>query len=200
MRMAEKVLCVEMGGRCIAAFAHRLGIPTQAGEYKFEAVDGLHTATLLDEDVSLEMVRPQQYTLLGPGEAWIHTGSPHYLRFSEESVAALDVVGIGRAIRYSETYSSIGGTNANFVNILDHGHLQMRTYERGVEDETLSCGTGATACAYVYLLTHGNGLSSVKIDTPGGKLTVKVEGLGAQNERVFLQGPAHFVFNGSIEI
>lgn len=195
---AESTMCGN-GGRCLVAFAKRMGI--EKDRYRFQAVDGLHEAYFIDDEVRLSMMKPSGYLQLSDQEFWLDTGSPHYVRFSESMVADLDVYTEGKAIRYSDAYTSIGGTNVNFVNRLDANHLRVRTYERGVEDETLSCGTGVTACAYVSLLqADGAADPEIYLDTPGGRLLVAVEGLGRSDEQVWLQGAAVWVFEGEIEI
>ncbi|MEZ4775515.1 MAG: diaminopimelate epimerase [Bacteroidia bacterium] len=195
----ESTMCGN-GGRCLVAFAHDLGIRREV--YRFDAVDGVHHATIGNGIVSLEMIQPQGFQQLAETTFWLNTGSPHYVHFSQKPVAGIDVFGEGRTIRYSERFTDIGGTNVNFVNVVDAGHLKVRTYERGVEDETLSCGTGVTACAYAHLTTHnqGSAISKVAVETPGGNLAVEVKNIGTAEEQVFLQGPATFVFEGEINI
>lgn len=193
----ESTMCGN-GGRSLVAFAWDLGI--RRDEYSFDAVDGLHTATISDGIVSLEMIRPQGFRRISDSEVWLDTGSPHYVEFSEIPVNEQNVFQKGRTIRYSADYESIGGTNANFVNVISPDTLKVRTYERGVEDETYSCGTGVTACAYAHLLQSPNGLNEISVKTMGGDLSVRVENPGTEKERVFLQGPAKFVFQGEVEV
>ena len=192
----ESTMCGN-GGRCLVAFAHRVGLVRE--RYRFRAVDGMHEAILENGNVSLTMMRPQGFRKLVEGAFWIDTGSPHYVSFAQMPVAEVDVVEEGKSIRYREDFASIGGTNVNFVNQLGPQHLRVRTYERGVENETLSCGTGVTACAYVELLLaeNKNG-TEVSLETPGGKLSVSVENFGKEDEVVWLKGPATFVFEGVI--
>ena len=194
----ESTMCGN-GGRCLVAFAHRAGI--KKNRYRFRAVDGIHDAILDANQVSLTMMRPKGYRKLAEDTYWIDTGSPHYVLFSETSVSDLDVYEQGKKLRYSKEFESIGGTNVNFVNQLGDRYLRVRTYERGVEDETLSCGTGVTACAYVKLLLADqvNG-SEVILETAGGQLSVSVEEFGKENEVVWLKGPAEFVFEGKVEV
>lgn len=194
----ESTMCGN-GGRCLVAFARRMGIEKE--RYRFQAVDGIHEAYFVEDEVRLSMMRPQGYRQLSDHDYWIDTGSPHFVRFSETAVGDLDVYGTGKTIRNSDAYTSIGGTNVNFVNRLDANHLRVRTYERGVENETFSCGTGVTACAYVNMLqAEGTGDQEIRLDTPGGSLHVAVEGLGSANESVWLQGPAVCVFEGEIPL
>lgn len=200
----ESTMCGN-GGRCLVAFAHH--IDAFAGEAcTFEAVDGLHQAHLLDGgQVQLEMIRPQGFVQVNEGDAWVDTGSPHYVRFSSRDVDNLDINGEGSRIRYHQDYASIGGTNVNFVNEAARGHLKVRTYERGVESETLSCGTGVTAAAYVYLRSWvppevRASIQKIRIETPGGTLHVSVEDLLGKKEKVLLSGPAVSVFSGEIRL
>ena len=189
------------GGRCLVAFAHRVGAIGE-GECSFEAIDGLHRARLqADGQVELEMIRPQGWQQLSEQEFWLDTGSPHYVRFGVEDLAALDVDTEGRQIRHSEVFAAIGGTNVNFVDVRAENRLQVRTFERGVEAETLSCGTGVTACAYVHLRQQKRNERelTVSLDTPGGTLQVRVFDLMGPKEEVWLIGPATAVFEGNID-
>ena len=184
------------GGRCITAFARKMGIDRE--NYRFLAIDGAHEAFIKDENVHLKMGKPHDFQFLDSNNMWIHTGSPHYIQLCDEPVETLDVKTLGAAIRYNETYKK-EGTNVNFVNILDQNTLNVRTYERGVEDETLSCGTGVTACAYTYILWN-NRIEEVTLKTLGGTLKVKVEHFQQPNEAVWLIGEAAFVFEGEIDV
>ena len=186
------------GGRCLAAFANKLGI--KGAEYSFEAIDGLHRATVHEDNVKLEMTTPNGYKKLSDQEAWIDTGSPHYLSFIDGDLQAIDVVNLGRMIRYSDAFQHIGGTNVNFVEEVAKGKLAVRTYERGVEDETLSCGTGVTAAAYVYMKENALLSGKTEISARGGRLEIEVIDLGISTEKIFLSGPATFVFAGNINL
>lgn len=194
----ESTMCGN-GGRCLVAYAHQKGI--QRDIYRFQAVDGIHEGILEDTGVRLSMINPHGFAQLSEDNYWINTGSPHYVRFASQAVEEMNLYEIGKEIRYSDAYAAIGGTNVNLVNRLGPAHLQVRTYERGVEGETLSCGTGVTACAYVSLLaSQPDHMSEVLLDTPGGQLRVKVDQLGQPNEKIWLAGPATFVFEGQIEL
>ncbi|MEM6262261.1 MAG: diaminopimelate epimerase [Bacteroidota bacterium] len=194
----ESTMCGN-GGRCIMAFAHRMGmVGTQA---TFEAIDGLHQAEILSNgEVRLEMIQPYGFEQLSDQDVWLHTGSPHYLRFVTEEVAEVNVDKTGRELRHHPKFTDIGGTNVNFVKVMAPAQLSMRTYERGVEAETLSCGTGVTAAAYAYLKQASSPTPTVGVTTPGGNLQVHVQDMGNENERVFLQGPGKAVFQGEIEL
>ena len=188
------------GGRCVVAFA-REKAAFEGNGCQFEAIDGLHSAQIDARQVALGMGRPRGFRSLTSHEYWLDTGSPHHVRLTQEPVQQLDVVRLGRAIRYSDAYQAGGGTNVNFVNVLAPNHLSVRTYERGVEDETYSCGTGVTACAYTYLREKGGRPDApVQLDTPGGSLQVRVEQMGSDQEQITLVGPAQRTFAGSVDL
>ncbi|MDX2285564.1 MAG: diaminopimelate epimerase [Bacteroidia bacterium] len=192
----ESTMCGN-GGRCLAAFAAAIGAAGAAG--RFLAVDGPHAYRILPGGlVELEMIRPYGYRVLGEDRVFLHTGSPHYVAFLPEGLEQLAVDTEGRRIRYDAAFAP-GGLNVNFVQADGPQALRVRTYERGVEAETLSCGTGVTAAAYTWLIRSGlaaGGQGSVQIRTPGGELAVRVSDFGAETERVLLTGPAERVFDG----
>ena len=182
------------GGRCTVRFAYDLGLIKD--HTRFNAADGEHIASIDEKEVRLGMkdVKGISYS----GEAYfLNTGSPHYVEFVPD-VDKVDVVGRGRAIRYGSVYGPIGGTNVNFSESLGENHLRVRTYERGVEDETLACGTGVTACALAAAGIFG-WKGPVKVEVPGGMLSVEFneEELG-QFSNIYLIGPAKYVFQGTI--
>ncbi len=186
------------GGRCIVGFAaNRKYIK---GETKFNAVDGEHNAMVVDS--INQIVRLQMADVVVPklsnNDLVLDTGSPHFVRFVE-SVDKINVVEEGRAIRYNDFYKK-NGINVNFVE-QQNDILYIRTYERGVEDETLSCGTGVTASVLAAAFTKRiseNGKQKVK--TPGGLLSVQYERDGEGFRNVWLEGPATFVYEGQITI
>jgi diaminopimelate epimerase len=135
------------GGRCTVQFAKDLGVIADSAT--FEAADGKHEAYVREGLIHLKMGNVQQVTHTTAYD-FINTGSPHYVVFVDK-LSELDVVGKGRAIRYDSLFAP-GGTNVNFVEQLESNTLFVRTYERGVEDETYSCGTGVTACALVPVM------------------------------------------------
>lgn len=190
----ESTMCGN-GGRCIAAFAKQLGIV--GNQVSFVAIDGPHTATINDDGtVSLQM--QDVHTIIkGDGYTELNTGSPHYVSFVD-NVNTTDVFNIGRSIRNSERYQP-KGINVNFVQKSADG-IYVRTYERGVEDETYSCGTGVTAAA----IASNNGTSghfSTNIKTPGGNLNVSFDKIDADNiKNVILTGPATYVYSGDIVV
>lgn len=183
------------GSRCAVNFSRSLGII--GDKTTFRAIDGLHEAHCEGDTVHLKMADVGEPQLASEQDYFLDTGSPHHVCVVAD-VAKHEVVKIGREIRYSSAYEN-GGTNVNFVEKRGDHSAAMRTYERGVENETLSCGTGATAVA---LVLAGQGFESpVRLDTPGGQLEVsfqrKKEG-GFEN--VYLIGPGLKVFDGEIEI
>ncbi|MEM0994235.1 MAG: diaminopimelate epimerase [Bacteroidota bacterium] len=181
------------GGRCIVAFAQTLSIIEQ--RCRFLAIDGEHEATIDDNWVSLKMASVEHIEH-HPQHYFLDTGSPHYVRFVEE-VASVEVVKEGRPIRYSEAFAP-NGTNVNFVQVKADHQLVVATYERGVENETLSCGTGVTAAAIAYTLAHPT--NEVRVQTKGGDLKVKLERKAAGFANIWLCGPAQFVFTGQVEV
>jgi diaminopimelate epimerase len=188
------------GGRCITAFARKVGIITDKAS--FIAVDGPHTATIDKYDavhhlaqVSLKMADVKNVKT-GNDYYFLNTGSPHYITYVND-VAAVDVDAEGRKIRNSPEFRK-EGTNVNFISE-SNGMLHIRTYERGVEAETLSCGTGVTAAALVAGLKRKKD-GSVQLMTEGGQLDVAFEAAGDGFKNIFLIGPAAFVFEGVIPV
>ena len=191
------------GGRCTVAFAKQLGIINT--ETHFLAVDGPHDARVEpDGTVRLRMIDVAAPVKAGIGEAdvFLHTGSPHHIHFlnPEEghSLAEFDVFGTGHNIRYDQAYQP-AGTNVNFVEIpADPADpWPVRTYERGVENETLSCGTGVTAVALAA--SQRGAASPVRLQTMGGELEVSFEQrTDGSFENVWLSGPATRVFGGEV--
>ncbi len=189
------------GGRCVAAFALWKGY---AGEsMDFRAYDGPHKAVILKNsknswqvDLSLNDVGNIE---INEKYYFLNTGSPHYVEFTK-NIAELDVYTEGSRTRYSEKFAP-HGTNVNFVDI-GKNRVFVRTYERGVEDETLSCGTGVTASAIAYYLETGN--NNVEVHTTGGDFRVrfdhKKDGDNHMISNIWLTGPAELVFTGEIDI
>ena len=179
------------------AFAKRLGVTGEKA--RFSAVDGMHEASM-DENgiVSLKMADVKEISTIN-NDSFLHTGSPHYVK-EVNDLAHYDVKSEGKKIRNSEMFRETG-TNVNFIENTGDG-LFVRTYERGVEDETLSCGTGVTAAALVAVV---RGLCPDKnfchIHTPGGRLTVTFEKVLEHNfYNIWLHGPAVMVYEGTILI
>jgi diaminopimelate epimerase len=193
----ESTMCGN-GGRCIAAFAFRLKIIKN--KTRFLAVDGIHEAELTAPDnVRLKMNDVSDIEA-NSDFCFLNTGSPHYVKLVDD-ISGIDVFHKGREIRYSNRFGK-EGTNVNFVRDLGDNTLFVRTYERGVENETLSCGTGVVAAAISlhYLKKAGNGKNLIKIKTSGGNLTVSFNHHMGKYTDIWLEGPATFVFEGEIEI
>ncbi|WP_430615379.1 diaminopimelate epimerase [Flavobacterium sp. JP2137] len=184
------------GGRCIVAFAKQLGMITD--RCLFSAVDGLHRATIDAQGiVSLQMTAVD--TVVDQGDStFLNTGSPHHVQLVSD-LAHCDVYTLGKQIRESPRYQP-GGTNVNFVEKIDDTTFAIRTYERGVEAETWSCGTGATAVAIAMSHHLHTTASEVTILVKGGRLSVKFTKVGNAYTDVFLTGPATRVFDGLIAL
>ncbi len=183
------------GGRCIAAFAVHLGIIKDESHFSFMAVDGVHDASFKDDIVSLKMINVQTTKQLNNGY-FMNTGSPHYVEFNTD-IDAIDLVKQGRDVRYSSDFKP-DGTNVNYVQFLSDTHIKVRTYERGVEDETLACGTGVVASSIAAFLERKEN-TEFKISVKGGSLKVHFEVNDQQHfENVWLIGPAKMVFKGRI--
>jgi diaminopimelate epimerase len=182
------------GGRCAAAFSYAEAI-TCKQKHIFFAFDGPHEAIVSKDIVRLQMNDVTEI-INSEGDYFINTGSPHFVRFVE-NVRDLDVSSEGKKIRWSDRFKP-HGTNVNFVELLDNG-IFVRTFERGVEDETLSCGTGVTASSIAAFLSGRNGNSVVNVKTLGGDLSVEMNQVGNKITDIRLCGPAKFVFEGMIE-
>lgn len=189
---SESTMCGN-GGRCVMAFAFDLGVVANSSTFK--AIDGLHHADKSAEIVTLGMIDPQDITARG-NDFFINTGSPHHVRFVND-VQSVDVEKEGKAIRYG-IYGETGA-NINFVQIQGQ-ELLVRTYERGVEGETLACGTGVTAAAIIAHYSGRLNATSIPIQAQGGDLSVRFELNNGHYTNVLLIGPAKFVFEGTIEI
>ncbi len=182
------------GGRCTVRFAHDLGII--ADGTLFIAVDGEHKASLCDEDVYLQMKNVDKVEHHN-GYDFANTGSPHYVCYTQ-NIEHEDVYEKGKAIRYADEWAAKGGTNVNFVQVTDEHTISVRTYERGVEDETYSCGTGVTACALSAHIQHQMP-SPIHINTLGGRLQVSFQTTDHQTfTDIYLIGPAVKVFEGEV--
>ena len=178
------------GSRCAVQFASALGLIKD--RCTFLAVDGLHEGFIIDGLIHIKMPDVTQFVDVD-GDFFVDTGSPHHIKLVPQ-VSGVDVFEEGRAIRYSSRYQP-HGTNVNFVEISELS-TSVRTYERGVEDETLSCGTGVAAVALV--LAQKGFASPVSLRTRGGILQVsfKKQADGSYTD-VYLIGPAEKVFEGT---
>ena len=180
------------GGRCIVAFANFLGIIANATT--FEAIDGLHHATITNGIVSLQMQDVTEIKL-SDTYCFLDTGSPHHVQL-EDDILHFDIVAQGRKIR-NQVYGK-AGSNVNFVKKVTDDTYKMRTYERGVEDETLSCGTGATAVAIAMHLQKNTIATRINLQVEGGNLQVSFQEKEGKYTQVYLTGKATQVFKGEI--
>lgn len=180
------------GGRCAVAFAHFLGII--GSETTFKAIDGLHHATIEGDIVNLKMTDVIEVKCKSK-YSFLDTGSPHHVQLVE-NLTQFNVQKEGARLRYGLYGQS--GSNINFVEPADQGGFNVRTYERGVEDETLSCGTGVTAVAIVMHKLGKTTTNAVGINTRGGQLTISFEQQNGGYTNIFLKGPARQVFKGQI--
>ncbi len=181
------------GSRCGFEFAKSLGIV--GDKATFQTTDGDHQVKQSGQEISISLFDVASIERIEM-DFYLNTGSPHLVRIVADSEST-NVLEEGRSIRYSERYSSQNGTNVNFAQLLQDRVL-VRTYERGVEDETLSCGTGVTAVA---LVAGQLGRSSpVEIETSGGNLHVDFKQTEAGFQDIWLTGPVEFVFNGTVDI
>lgn len=186
------------GGRCIAQFAKDLKIVGDSAT--FYAVDGKHNVSFKNNWVNLQMTDVAEVQERAGNVFILNTGSPHYVQFFNEDVDGIDLVTEAKKIRYNEEFAA-KGINVNFVSVYNDV-LKVRTYERGVEDETFSCGTGVTAAAIAFHNYTGSKQAApvVQIQTKGGNLSVNYLFNNNVFTNVHLNGPATFVYDGEIMI
>lgn len=182
------------GGRCIASFARFLG--AVENECTFEAIDGMHKAILRDDLVSL-LMQDVSTVEKHKSHVFLDTGSPHHVQL-ETMLKELDIKKKGSEIRYGQLYNE-AGSNVNFVKKLSEDSFAIRTYERGVEDETLSCGTGVTAVALAMNYIGETEKNIVSLETEGGKLEVSFKKKDSGYTDIWLKGPAIQVFKGEVK-
>lgn len=181
------------GARCSVAFARFLGLLRD--QCRFYTIDGAHEAQYYQGEVQLGMIPVQKISKVGL-DFFVNTGSPHHVRFVDD-VDSYPILEEGPLVGYGDRYAE--GSNVNFVSTISDGEIFVRTYERGVENETLSCGTGVTACALVAGSLTGKDRISIK--TLGGSLTVSftAKSDGSFHD-ILLIGPAEQVFYGNIDL
>ncbi len=183
------------GGRCLTQFAFDRGIVKD--KYKFMAIDGEHDAYFTKGWVYLKM-KDVNSIEKHCGSFILNTGSPHYVKHSND-LGEMNVYDEGNEIRYSDDFKETG-INVNFVESTEEGKISVRTYERGVENETLSCGTGVTASALVFA-REGIGFNRIEVSTLGGELAVEFDKVSETHfENIWLCGPATYVFKGVIRL
>jgi len=185
------------GGRCTVQFAHSLGYVE--GNIRFLAADGPHKGRIETDGISISMSNVKHVENISGSSCYMNTGSPHYVSQLDSNVSlqSLDLVTQARRIRYNDRFFK-EGTNVNFIT-RDSDTVQIRTYERGVEDETLACGTGVVAAAIVSRLGV-NGHHSVQVAARGGLLRVDFDTVGDIYQNIWLFGPAQAIFSGVIEL
>jgi diaminopimelate epimerase len=192
---SESTMCGN-GGRCITKYFYDLGF--HKFTYQFWAIDGMHEAEINgDDNIRLKMKNVSQINYQDR-DIILDTGSPHYVKHVN-TLEDVNVTELGRAIRNSKEFKE-KGINVNFVEIMDDDSIFVRTYERGVEAETLSCGTGVTAAALISAHNE-RGFNRVEVKTLGGKLSVEFNKCSdTEFNEIWLIGPAKFVFKGEVEI
>ncbi len=184
------------GGRCLVRFAYDMGIRKYT--YRFIASDGEHEAEIDNRNLVRLKMKDVDSVEEHSSFSILNTGSPHYVKFIT-NVEEADVFADGRAIRNSSHFAE-QGINVNFVENTGEDSIYVRTYERGVEDETMSCGTGVTAASLVSAHNE-RGFNRVEVKTPGGNLSVEFNKISDQQfNDIWLCGPATFVYKGEIEI
>lgn len=188
----ESTMCGN-GGRCLVAFAKQLGVISDSAI--FEAIDGLHHASIEGDIVRLQM-QDVASVLKNEDYIFLDTGSPHHVQF-EDAIDSFEIKAKGSKIRYGAPYFE-EGSNVNFVKKIDNDAFRLRTYERGVEDETLSCGTGATATAIAMHHLGETKKQHISIQVEGGELQVSFNVENGIYKDVWLIGPAKLVFEGVI--
>ena len=189
---SESTMCGN-GGRCIVAFAKKLGIFEESTT--FIAIDGLHTATVNNDLVALQMIDVEKIEVCKE-YSFLDTGSPHHVQLAEDlENYRVDIAGKRIRKSYGEE-----GSNVNFVEKIDENYFDLRTYERGVEAETLACGTGATATAIAMHKTRETHGTTVDIKVLGGELQISFDENNGVYTNIFLKGPATLVFKGEITI
>jgi len=182
------------GGRCMVAFAKMMNLISV--ETTFMASDGIHKAIIEDHGIVSLQMKDVNEIQLENDFIYLDTGSPHHVMLVD-NLDDYDVKSNGAKIRYSERYGK-AGSNVNFVTQLSENHFRLRTYERGVEDETLSCGTGATATAIAMHALGKTNANNIILDVEGGRLEVSFHKNSNGYSQVFLKGPATFVYKGEI--
>ncbi len=184
------------GARCAILFAESLGI--SVSNITFEAIDGSHFGSKKNGTISIQMGNVKNIKSI-ENDFELYTGSPHYVKLSED-ISSSSILNFGKNIRYSANYN-LEGINVNLLKGLSTSKIEIASYERGVEDETLSCGTGATACALVWDKIQNASISSIDVKVKGGELNIKFQRDNFDGyKNIFLSGSANFIYTGEIEI
>ena len=183
------------GARCSVKFAQNLNIINN--KTVFTAFDGLHHALIFDDQISLSMKPVNEIKKYG-NDLFLDTGSPHYVQLVS-NIKKIDVLHLGRLIRNNSIFKNIG-VNVNFVQFISDSEFSVRTYERGVENETLSCGTGVTAVAIAMFELNKTSLNKLKIVTNGGDLSVDFNKTIKGYDNIKLTGNVKMVYSGEIQV
>jgi diaminopimelate epimerase len=184
------------GSRCAIAFVESLGI--NVSEIIFEAIDGNHLASKKDDIIKIQMGNVN-YIKSVENDFELNTGSPHYVKLWND-ISSTSILNFGKSIRNSKNYKA-DGINVNLIKGISSSKIEIASYERGVEDETLSCGTGATACALVWDKIQNSGSNFVDVKVKGGELKIEFKRDNYDGyENIFLSGPANFIYSGEIDI
>lgn len=185
------------GARCAIAFAETLGVKVR--NTFFNAIDGMHSAQKNGETIALDMINVESVNQIDE-DFVLNTGSPHYIHFVHD-LTTKNIIDFGKKIRYSDAFKD-DGINVNLVEEKSLDFIKMLTYERGVENETLSCGTGATAAALLSGMRNNRiGTNKINVEVKGGNLSVEFCNNGDGTfTSIKLIGPALFVFKGEIDV
>ncbi|CAG5084581.1 diaminopimelate epimerase [Parvicella tangerina] len=185
------------GSRCAVMFAFHMGMVGK--DCTFNSIHGRNTARVVNENaIELSMFDVSNMELTEEYH-FIDTGSPHYNLYVE-NIDNVDLLPLARSIRYNDRFAQVG-TNVNIIDVISDADIRVRTYERGVENETLACGTGVTACAISQLLKNKKESGVINVLTKGGNLSVEVgEVKSSQARDIKLTGPAKFVFKGEVNV
>ena len=185
------------GARCAVLYAYKNKIIGE--KTKFRAIDGIHEAWLTSSEKVKIQINEIKKILKHEESFIINTGSPHYVKIMD-NISDLNVKKKGSEIRYSKDFIP-EGINVNFLQKINNSNFLIRTYERGVEDETLACGTGAVAAAIVMRnIGETSGNTNLEIETLGGTLIVNFDFQNSVYKNIFLEGPARYVFSGTYKI
>ena len=184
------------GSRCAVLFAYNKGIIGR--KTVFKAFDGIHSAEILDDELIKMEMNVNSDIVSNSYGTWLDTGSPH-LVIEKDDIDKLDVNNEGRLIRYSDFYKK-EGVNVNFIEKISDDQFKIRTYERGVENETLACGTGSTASAICMNFLGRTKSGKITMKCKGGDLNVQFNSSNKGYEEISITGPAKLVFDGRIKV